>query len=108
MKHGVDLKILFDVIINPWSRVHRNIYQLVCGKKIYACVRKIGVPAPLNTEQHYCVQLLQGFVFGHTCITSFMEAHTCIHIQPPSLYPPHCLGHMHISSEAAMQQASTL
>ena len=46
MKHRVDQKILLG-IINPWSRVDRDIPLSVC-RKIYACVRKIGVPAPLR------------------------------------------------------------
>ena len=45
MKCRVDQKILLDVI-NPWSRVDRNISVSLRGK-IHACVRKIGVPAPL-------------------------------------------------------------
>ena len=46
MMHRVDRKILLDVI-NPWSRVDRNI-PVSLWEEIHACVRKIGVPAPLN------------------------------------------------------------
>ena len=45
MKHRVDQKILLDVI-NPWSRVDRNILVSL-WEKIHAYVRKIGVPTPL-------------------------------------------------------------
>ena len=50
MTHRVDRKILLDVI-NPWSKVDRNILVSL-WKKIHACVRKIGVPAPLR-ESNY-------------------------------------------------------
>ena len=47
MKLRVDLKVLLD-IINLWPRVDRNIPVSLWGKIIYACMRKIGVPALLR------------------------------------------------------------
>ena len=47
VKHRVDLKILLDVI-NPRSRVRKNIPVTVCRKKILAFVRKIGLRTPLR------------------------------------------------------------
>ena len=51
MKHRVDRKIFLDVL-NPWSRVDRGIPVSLC-EKIYACMRKIGVPAPLIICVHF-------------------------------------------------------
>ena len=44
MKHRVDLKVILHVI-DPWSRVDRNIPVGLWGKK-FKQARKIGVPPP--------------------------------------------------------------
>ena len=51
MKHRVDLKILSDVI-NPLSRVDRNMPVSLWGKLCMYMYEEIGVPAPLNGTYH--------------------------------------------------------
>ena len=81
MKHRVHRNILLIVhVINPWSSRQKYTIWFV-GKKFNECVRKIGVPAPLNSFVHHSKMISSNNEFACSDVGidpshSFSQSHT--------------------------------